>query len=171
LLVIGLVILVVALLLLRSGQRGRVESGLPAGKVVYVDDRDWREIPAPLRSERYGLVGRPDYLMRQGRALIPVEAKPFRQADEPYESDLLQLAAYCLLIEDNFGRVPPYGLLRYRDYTFEIPYDDTLRSFLLDVLDGIREDYDADEVYRSHDEPARCQACSMWEYCGEEALC
>lgn len=171
LLVVALFLLVVAVAFLRSARRQRVASGLPAGRVVYVDDRDWRRPPEPLRTERYGLVGRPDYLMRRGRTIIPVEVKPTRVAEAPYEGDLLQLAAYCLLVEEAYGATPPYGLLRYRDRTFEVPYDDGVRAHLLDVLDDMRYDAEADEVYRSHDQPARCAACSMREHCGDEALC
>ncbi|MBN1483491.1 MAG: CRISPR-associated protein Cas4 [Chloroflexia bacterium] len=169
LLLSALLLSLLALLLLRRAGRERAESGLPQGRVVYVDDRDWRIPPAPLRSPQHGLVGRPDYLMRRHGDVIPVECKPSRRSCQPYEADILQLAAYCLLVEENYG-APPYGLLCYRDYTFEIPYDQSLRQDLLFVLQEMRQAVAGDEVWRSHDEPARCVGCSMREHCGDESL-
>jgi len=169
LLLVALLMLVVAAVLFRLGRRGRAASGLPRGTVVYVDSHDWERSP-PLRAPRYGLVGRPDYLLRDGRAIIPVEVKPSRQAPEPYEADLLQLAAYCLLVEETYRVTPPHGLIVYQQHTFEVPFDEAMREELLAVLEEMRQAGDDDDVLRSHDQPARCIACSMRGHCGEEAL-
>ena len=73
-----------------------------------------RELARPLYARRYGLTGKPDYLIERGGAQIPVEVKPGRRAQQPYDSDLMQLAAYCALVEETSGRAPPYGLLCWR---------------------------------------------------------
>jgi len=171
LLVAALVLFLLAWLLLWMARRSREKGGLPRGRVVYVDSRDWRRPDAPLRSERYGLVGRPDYLVQRGRTVIPVEVKPSRTGAEPYQADLLQLAAYCLLVEETSGRMPPYGLLRYRDRTFEVPYGAGVRRRLLELLAEMRAAGRGGEVGRSHEQRARCAACGMRGHCGEEALC
>ena len=123
----GLFALLLALLgglLLWLGRRQRQRSGLPAGTVLYRDTGEWQETERPLRSRRYGLVGRPDYLVQtrdRGRSfVVPVEVKSRRRPAQPYASHILQLAAYCLLVEDNFDAAPPYGLLRYADATLQI---------------------------------------------------
>jgi CRISPR-associated exonuclease Cas4 len=167
---LALFLLLMAAALWRLARRSRAASGLPRGKVVYVDGRNWRKPPEPLRAPRYGLAGRPDYLMREGKAIIPVEAKPSRQTPAPYEADLLQLAAYCLLVEETYQARPPHGLLVYQDCTWEIPFDAGLRQRLLDTLAEMRQACQQAEVARSHDQPARCAACSMRGHCGEEAL-
>lgn len=143
-------------------------TGLPGGRVVYSDAADWRAAPRPLRSERHGLIGKPDYLVARGDTLIPVEVKPTRRARQPYESDILQLAAYCLLVEATTGRPPPAGLIVYADRQWEIPYTDGLRAVLLATLDAIRADRHAANVPRSHTVPARCRACSLRGECGQE---
>ena len=51
-------------LLLWLGRRQRQSSGLPAGTVVYQDTEEMEAPERPLRSRRYGLVGRPDYLVQ-----------------------------------------------------------------------------------------------------------
>ena len=41
----------------------RAHTGLPSGRVVYSDTGAEEVVEKPLRSQRYGLVGRPDYLL------------------------------------------------------------------------------------------------------------
>ncbi|MXY92650.1 MAG: Dna2/Cas4 domain-containing protein [Caldilineaceae bacterium SB0670_bin_27] len=160
--------------LLWLGRRQRESSGLPAGTVLYRDTGDWQETERPLRSRRYGLVGRPDYLvqMRDGgrRFVVPVEVKSRARPARPYDSHILQLAAYCLLVEDNFDAAPPYGLLRYADATLQIPFTDELRDRVLETATAIRTSRRAAEVRRSHAEPGRCAACGYRSACGSEAL-
>lgn len=170
LLLLALFFFTLAIVLLRQSRRARADSGLPQGRVVYVDSRAWRKPPEPLRAPTYGLVGRPDYLLRQGRSTIPVESKPMRHAETPYPADVLQLAAYCLLIEETAGRPPPYGLLVYSERTFEIPFDAGLRQTLLNTLAEMRRAEKRSNVRRNHDQPARCERCGMRPHCGREAL-
>ncbi len=161
-------------LLLWLGRRQRESSGLPAGTVLYRDTGDWQETERPLRSRRYGLVGRPDYLVqtRDGgrRFVVPVEVKSRARPARPYDSHILQLAAYCLLVEDNFDAAPPYGLLRYADATLPIPFTDELRGRVLETAAAIRASRRAAEARRSHGEPGRCAACGYRSACGSEAL-
>ena len=161
-------------LLLWLGRRQRQRSGLPAGTVVYQDTEEMEAPERPLRSRRYGLVGRPDYLVQtreRGKSfVVPVEVKSRRRPAQPYASHILQLAAYCLLVEDNFDAAPPYGLLRYADTTLQIPYTDELRRRVLEAADEIRQARRAPDVRRSHDEPRRCAACGYRSACGSEAL-
>lgn len=170
LLPLAALLILLTLFLLYLARRMRIRSGLPRGRVVYVDSRRWKTPPQPLRAPRYGLVGRPDYLLHQGRAVIPVEVKPGRTPPAPYEADIWQLGAYALLVEEEYGRMPPYGLLVYPERAFEIPFTPDLRQRLLKVLAEMREIGPESVVPRSHDQPARCAACAMREYCGEEAL-
>ncbi|MDG6970395.1 MAG: hypothetical protein JRN54_04720 [Nitrososphaerota archaeon] len=69
----------------------------------------------------HGLVGRPDELRRSpdGR-IVPVEVKSSRgppPGRPPYFSHILQLYAYCQIVEGEQGVTPPYGLLIYNDKT------------------------------------------------------
>lgn len=150
----------------RRSQALRGEAGLPKGIVVYSDMEDWGPGNV-LRSSRYGLVGKPDYLIKQGRRLTPVEVKPQRRAEEPYESDILQLAAYCLLVEEHTGLRPRYGLLRYRETTFRIPYSRRLERGLLRILDEMRAGACGTDAPRTHDDPTRCQFCGLRPHCSD----
>ncbi|HHX43507.1 MAG TPA: CRISPR-associated protein Cas4 [Chloroflexi bacterium] len=141
-------------------------TGLPKGEVIYADTEGW-EACRPLFARHWRLAGKPDYLVRVGNDTIPVEVKPSRRAARPYEGDVLQLAAYCLLVEEVEGRPPPHGLLHYRDQAFRIPYDDPLHERLLAVMDEMRCALRSDDLPRSHDDPARCRSCGYQEVCGE----
>lgn len=142
------------------------QTGLPEGDVVYADTEGWEEC-RPLYAPRWRLAGKPDYLVRVGDDTIPVEVKPGRRAARPYAGDVLQLAAYCLLVEEAEGRPPPHGLLCYGERTFRIPYDAALRDRLTSVLDAMRRGLRSDALPRTHDEPARCRYCGHRDVCDE----
>ena len=145
----------------------RGESGLPVGRVTYVDTGAWDRCERPLFSNRHRLTGRPDYLVRNRRDLIPVEVKSGTSPQAPYPGHVLQLAAYCLLVEDQEGRAPPYGILKYPDRAFEIDYTPALRSDLLKTLDALRRDLPARDVERSHQDAGRCQGCGHRDHCDQ----
>ncbi|MFV9507014.1 MAG: CRISPR-associated protein Cas4 [Oscillochloridaceae bacterium umkhey_bin13] len=166
---VGLGLVALALMLLTLAVLIRRRSGLPWGRVISDDVRQGRVPERPLVSRRYGLTGRPDYLIERRGQTIPVELKPGRRAQQPYESDLMQLAAYCLLVEETTGQPPPYGLLRYADATFRLAYTATVRAELLAILDEMHDLLEADDVARSHTEAGRCAGCGFVEIC-EDAL-
>lgn len=163
-----LTLLVLGLLLLLWAWRLRHATGLPWARVAS-SDTGGRRVEQPLFAPRYGLVGKPDYLIERGGGLIPVEVKPSRRAQEPYYSDMMQLAAYCLLVEETSGRAPHYGLLRYAEATFRIPYNRELRNELLAILEAMRADGAADDCDRDHDEARRCRGCGFYAVC-EQAI-
>ena len=152
--------------LVRSSGARRA-TGLPQGRVTYVDTGAWQRNDRPLFSNAYRLTGRPDYLVRRRRDIIPVEVKSGSAPQRPYRAHLLQLAAYCLLVEEQEGRRPPYAIVKYADKAFEIDYTLALRSELLDILEAMRRDRRARRVARSHDEPARCRGCGYRDQCDQ----
>src|SRR5206468_9768164 len=80
--------------------------GLEDGELIGADDSDLGLVT--LRSERLGLVGRPDQILRVGRSYIPVEQKP--SARRLYPSHAMQ-AAQCILLQEVYGVRPPYGVV------------------------------------------------------------
>ena len=157
-------------LYLRSAQM-RKASGLPAGELIYVDTGNWRRNEKSLYSSRYQLVGKPDYLVKTKQEVIPVEVKSASlHGAEPYDSHKLQLAAYCLLVEETQGVRPSHGILHYADATIRLPYTDALRGQLLTTLDQMRAAREARDVPRSHQAPARCARCGFQDVCGPQAL-
>jgi CRISPR-associated exonuclease Cas4 len=160
------ILLLAGLWALLAARRLQAQSGLPRARVVYTDAGAHERAGESLFSDRYRLVGKPDYLLEERGRIIPVEVKPTRRAPEPYPGDVLQLLAYCLLVETTSGR-PPYGLLRYATATFRIDYTDAARTHLLAALDEIRAARLAGELDRSHDDPVRCAYCQFREVCDQ----
>jgi CRISPR/Cas system-associated exonuclease Cas4 (RecB family) len=155
-----LVLLLLGLALLLAAAWLRRRSRLPAGAILTADTG--AEPGRLLRSPRHRLYGRPDYLIRRGRRVVPVELKPSHR--QPYDSAIMQLMAYCLLVEETYGR-PDHGLLVLRDRAVPIAYTDERRAALLDLLAAVRA---APPVPpRSHDQPGRCRACAFAPVCTE----
>ena len=151
-------------------QRARQQSGLPWGTTVATDmGGALPDIPT-LVDHHYGLVGKPDYLLKRREGLIPVEVKPTRNADRPYDSDIYQLAAYCLLVERNYRQRPPYGLLRYARHTVRIEYDDQLKDEIIDIIAEMHDLHDADDCHRDHRHKSRCRGCGFWDTCTQSLV-
>ena len=151
-----------AILLRRHAQRRLAALDL-AGEVVYWDDGAAAEV---LVSHQHGLTGKPDYIRREGEELIPVEQKSrFISAAEAYEGEILQLAAYCLLVEERFGKPVRRGQLLYQNRSLKILYDDQLRARLFDAVAELRSAEAMDDVPRSHNSPARCRGCGFRQAC------
>lgn len=174
LLVGAILILLLGVILWRGGLRARQATGLPMGEVVYTDTGAWEQVPEPLLSRRYGLVGKPDYLVRvragSQTTLVPVEVKSRRRPSITPDGHILQLATYCLLVEDVHKVRPAYGLLHYADATLQIPYTDELRRAVLEIADAIRRARTAPDLHRDHDDPARCRSCGYAHACGEVVM-
>ncbi len=167
LIALALVLALIGLALLVWSQRERLAAGLPQGRLVYADTGAWQRCMSPLFSSRYQLTGKPDYLVEERGRIVPVEVKPGRTAPEPYEGDVLQLASYCLLVEEQYGRRPRYGYLKYSQGVFRIDFTNGLRRHLLARLDAMRRDLEAGDVLPSHAEPQRCLGCGHQEVCSE----
>lgn len=163
----GAVLLLLALAALWIAGRQQKASGLPAGRVISADTGGWRRLEKPLYDPSTGLTGRPDYVVEQGGALIPVEVKSGWAPAEPHDSHLYQLAAYCLLVEKTSGRRPPYGILQYRNRTFAVDYTPTLEMELHGVLDEMHAQQRRGEAARSHEQASRCARCGYREICDE----
>jgi CRISPR-associated exonuclease Cas4 len=163
-------LLALGLLLLWLAKRGRARSGLPQGRVVYADTDRWSRPERPLFSNEFLLTGRPDYLVVEGTDVIPVEVKSGPAPAQPYLSHLLQLGAYCLLVEESYRRRPPYGIIKYADHALEVEYTDELEDQLLATLDDMRADLARGETGRSHDEATRCGACGYRQHCEQRLI-
>jgi len=121
-----------------------------------------------LRSARYRISGRPDELRQlpDGR-LVPVEFKsrPTPRNGVP-RSHRIQVAAYCLLVEETTGRPPPYGIVRYGDGgEARVRWDAAVREELLEVRDELDRPYTG----RATPSFARCARCPWREGCDARA--
>ena len=125
--------------------------------------------PAPrLASPRLRLAGRPDELRRRSDGRwVPVEFKSRSSpAGGPPRSHRVQVAAYCLLLEETTGVAPPHGLLRYGDgVEWEIPFTADARAEVLELLADVRRPYDG----RATPGHRRCAGCGWRPGCPARA--
>ena len=166
-----MVYLIVLLLLIGLGllwlaRRRRAATGLPPGRVVSIDTEHLGRFERSLYDPTLNLAGRPDYLVETLGRLVPVEVKSARAPLGPYPSHVLQLAAYCALVETNYGKRPSYGIVKYADRAFSVDYNLSLENELLDLLAEMRraEHHKPD---RSHESVSRCQACGFHQICDQ----
>lgn len=121
-----------------------------------------------LRSPRYRIAGRPDELrvLPDGR-WVPVELKSRSTPRAgPPPSHQIQIATYCLLVEETTGRAPPYGLLRYGNgEEFQIEWTPELRRRVLDARRELARRYDG----RALPSPGRCARCPWHLSCDRAA--
>lgn len=164
---LALLLLALALVLLAWSRRKHRQLGVPQGELLYADMDSYRRVEKPLFDADLNLVGRPDYLFRDGDQLIPVEVKSGDAPRRPYDSHLYQLATYCLLVTRNYGKRPAYGLIRYPQHSFKVDFTPKLEADLLLLLEDIRNQRLASELDRSHQHSARCRSCGYLELCDQ----
>jgi CRISPR-associated exonuclease Cas4 len=143
----------------------RKKYDMASAQLVYVDST--REKPKLFVAKRYLLSGRPDAVLLEGDQHIPVEVKTGRTPRGPLFSHILQIAAYCLLMEEEYGKAPPYGVIRYGDGSHDIEYNEDLRRLVLQKMGEMRACAAKGEAHRNHNRPGKCVHCSRRSVCPE----
>jgi CRISPR-associated exonuclease Cas4 len=70
-------------------------------------------------------------------------------------------------VEDAYGIRPSFGILQYRDQAFTVDYTTDLEQDLLVVMAEMREDFQAENIGRSHSDAGRCLTCGFHQRCRE----
>ena len=177
LLPVGFILLLIAAILLlllyneRRYQRRRLIEekhralGLPPGELVY-EDADGQG--QPLYSSQYPLLGKPDYVVQlaDGRP-VPIELKlTVEDATMPYSNHEVQIAAYCLILEDYYPETPPtHGILRYADNEFTIDYTPALKKKVIRHLEQMAHCTEREPPPLARQRAAKCRACAFQPIC------
>lgn len=163
---IGVVVLSLFLFLIlrRLSKKIKFENKLPSGNIFRTD---LNKPSKALVSEKYRLIGKPDYLLNSNGQIIPVEFKTSKD-NRLKDGHILQLASYCLLVEECFKQKVNYGVLDYNGVKYEIPFTDELKNELLKVLFEIRNV--KEKPVRNHENKAKCLGCSYNYGCPENLL-
>lgn len=163
---VSVILFFVSLIIGKSVGKQKKSFGVDNGVIIY---SDICQNERPLFSKKLNLSGKPDYLVRTKKGVtIPVEVKTGLH-EKPLKHHIMQLVAYCQLVEDTTGKNVPYGLLFYYDSgkRFRIPFDKAYRSELKNTIQKIRSSFETDFVERNHEEPSKCTYCSMRRHCHE----
>ena len=156
-----------------KAKKEKKEAGIEGKEALdYVDtNRGESEL---MVSKKFGIRGRPDYVLVDSDVRIPVEVKTGRIPKGPLFSHIAQLGAYCILIEERFGVAPQRGILRYVEpgrpgVEHPIPFDEELRTSVLIIGQKMRATLRGDMVaHRNHQRPGKCIGCSRRAVCPEK---
>ncbi len=160
-----LLVLIAAFLYLRfSIWRDSTALGV-RGEVIYSDTPGKKA--EPLFSEKLLLTGKPDYVVKQGSAIVPIEVKSCSAPASPYPSHVMQVVSYCALIEDCFGSAPSHGVIKYRNGKFVVPYDKKQKEKLLAQIKEMREALRRNIVPAISTNQNKCSTCGYEELCKE----
>ncbi len=140
------------------------ELGLPEGELVYEDADGLGE---PLSSSGYPLVGKPDYVVKlaDGRP-VPIELKlNVHDVTAPHSNHMIQLAAYCLILEDYFVQAPTHGILRYADREFTVEYTPALKKKVIRLLTEMARCNEQQPPPLANQRAAKCRICTFQAIC------
>jgi CRISPR-associated protein Cas1 len=110
-----------------------------AGRTLHVElEQGEEQRTFELASERLGLTGKVDAVRHREGHWIPYEHKKGRarraedKTAEAWPADILQVSAYCLLLEEFLKRPVPEGRIRYHadNETVRVPIDDKARKMV-----------------------------------------
>ncbi|MFZ0532444.1 MAG: CRISPR-associated protein Cas4 [Anaerolineales bacterium] len=166
-LILSILFLVVAVFLFILAYYRRRQAGIPSGRVIFTDASQWGKVEKPFYDPELHLTGKPDYLVRQGKQVIPVEVKSGQAPQSPYDSHIYQLAAYCLLVEHEYGTRPTHGILHYSNRTFAIDYSAVLEGSIQATIREMQGRTNRSQVDRSHQDVKRCLHCGYRSICDQ----
>ena len=121
-----------------------------------------------LESETLGLKGKVDVLDLEEDKVVPVERKR-AESGEYYESDEIQLAAYCMLLEEHLDEPIREGAiyLYETDQRMHVPITEDNREAVRESVEAIQT-MTVDTIPPFTDNLNKCEACSAREYCMPE---
>ena len=159
--------IIVAIILFIIAARQRRKIGIPSGRVIFTDTNKWGKVETPLYDPELRLTGKPDYLVRKGNLVIPIEVKSGQAHQQPAEWHIYQLAAYCLLVEYKYGIRPTHGMINYPNRTFAVDFTKDLEETTKDIIHTMQERTSQIQVDRSHQEQRRCHHCGYRSVCDQ----
>lgn len=118
-----------------------------------------------LESTSLGLKGKIDVLDLEDGRTIPIERKRAGSGDY-YWNDEVQIAAYCLLLEESTGESVREGAiyLYETDQRMHIPITEEHRVAVRDAIESMQS-MGPDTVPPLTDNPNKCEKCSTRHYC------
>jgi CRISPR-associated exonuclease Cas4 len=124
-----------------------------------------------VESDDLGLKGKIDVIELDNDRVVPIERKRAESGDY-YRSDELQLAGYCMLLEAHLnGSIREGAIYLYEtDQRMHVPITEEHRAAVREHVDAMQR-MSVDEIPPLTDNPSKCEACSVREYClpGETA--
>lgn len=138
--------------------KDKKEIGVRGATAIYTDEKGTKLLVAP----KYELQGKPDFIFETWflKRYIPLEIKSGKLKEEvPHPGDVYQLAAYFLIIEEVYGKRPPYGKLVYANKTFTIRNTFKIRHEIKSILRQMRNMLEEKEMPIAEPSFMKCKNC------------
>lgn len=130
-------------------------------------DKGERIFHLRLTSEKIGLSGKIDMLIKSPEGYFPVD---FKYTTEPAQRNhFFQLAGYALLIEDRFRVTVDFGFIYLipRDDLTVVNLTEKIKNETLDILEEIREMIKKEKMPEATPFRTRCLDCEFKNFCGD----
>ncbi len=167
-------LLLLSVLLFLLAAKSRKKTGIPAGELFYQDLSGQPFFGGALRSDRLGISGKPDCLIRTADGIVPVELKKSNKPPargEVYPNHLIQALAYCALVEDQLKERVPYALVIYSGHQVRrVNFTDNRREWLLRTVREVELARERLTANRNHDHRGRCAGCGVRSHCDQSLL-
>ncbi|MCK5683480.1 Dna2/Cas4 domain-containing protein [bacterium] len=171
---VAIAIIVIAIVFITVGQSRKTNTGIDE-EIIYSDLDHFAGgadlLKAPLGTNKTSsplngvvLCGKPDNIGSSG---VPYEFKSGKSPKNLYDGYRLQVLAYGVILEKLSGKMPPYGVVRFKDgKEFKVEYTrSNIKYFfknlysLLDVIRGKRK------AVRNHENINKCKGCEYFTLC------
>ena len=135
------------------------------------EGEEWEDLY--LKSQTLGLRGRVDALRTRDGQTIPYEHKRGRshrdenKQAQAWESDQIQILAYCYLIESALGITVPEGRIRYHadNVLIHVPFNDEGRNTVKEAIKRANQLRESSYRPPVTDNERLCQRCSLAPVC------
>jgi CRISPR-associated exonuclease Cas4 len=135
---VGLILLICfGVLLLMHFWKEKQGFGVLRGNRIYQDTQEKPGVV--LYAKSIPLCGKPDYLVQEKNNIFPVEVKTGKTPQYPYLNHIMQLMAYCYLVEEHYGIKVLGGYVRYPSQEFKIAYTEEARQSVIEVVQEIMQ--------------------------------
>lgn len=118
-------------------------------------------------SGKLQLVGRIDRVIieKQDNKTIYVPCE-IKNADtiKPYESDILQLACYAILLEDKFNTEIKKGIIQYKNRKIDVEIDEGKRQRIFSIIESINK-FSSTGMPKILENFKKCRACGLRDEC------
>lgn len=139
----------------------------------------WEALTPKIKSEykissnTLELVGVIDQIEISRENIIPVELKTGKAPDDGlWPSHRIQLAAYLMLIEEEFSKQPEYGKVRYLDVAQDrkLTMNPFLKEEVTNLRDKVKELLNSTELPKQCENKNKCASCGLKKQCYDDTM-
>ncbi|MFC1697526.1 CRISPR-associated protein Cas4 [Nanoarchaeota archaeon] len=156
----------------------RAETLLPfIQKTGFLGEDLWENLEPKIQAEVFvgsdnlGMRGKIDQLEVFKDEYVPVELKTGKMPQEGvWHSHKIQLAAYCMLLEDKYNKIIDKGYVRYLDEREKrlVILNPFIRDYVKELIEKVNNLFGSKEVPDFADSINKCKICELKDVCHDK---